>query len=81
MKTAAQIQAEECLWRVADVAVYLQCSRSWVYQAAERGALPCLRVGAMLRFDPEEVRRFARGESAKMTDHGLPLYTPTGTLP
>jgi len=45
------------LWDVGDVAKFLQASRSWVYKAAEAGALPCLRVGAMLRFEPEAVMR------------------------
>jgi excisionase family DNA binding protein len=29
-----------------DVARYLKVSRSWVYQRAEAGQLPCVRVGA-----------------------------------
>jgi len=45
------------LWDVADVARFLRASRSWVYKAAESGQLPCLRVGAMLRFQPDDVRR------------------------
>jgi len=52
----------EPLWMVADVAAYLRVSRSWVYHRAEVGELPCLRIGALLRFDPEEIRAFARGE-------------------
>jgi excisionase family DNA binding protein len=53
--------AEE-LWDANDVAKYLKVSRSWVYQRAEAGLLPCLRVGGLLRFDPATVRAFARGE-------------------
>jgi hypothetical protein len=34
------------LWDANDVARYLRVSRSWVYQRAEAGLLPCLRVGA-----------------------------------
>lgn len=52
----------EQLWTVADVATYLRVSRSWVYHRAELGELPCLRVGALLRFDPDQIRAFARGE-------------------
>jgi len=26
-------------------------SLSWVYKAAERGQLPCVRIGSALRFD------------------------------
>jgi excisionase family DNA binding protein len=50
------------LWDANDVARYLKVSRSWVYQRAEAGLLPCLHVGGLLRFDPETVRAFARGE-------------------
>jgi excisionase family DNA binding protein len=48
------------LWRVADVARYLRASISWVYKAAERGDLPCVRFGALLRFHPEAIKRIAR---------------------
>jgi excisionase family DNA binding protein len=50
------------LWDANDVAHYLKASRSWVYQRAEAGLLPCLRMGGLLRFDPATVRAFARGE-------------------
>jgi excisionase family DNA binding protein len=51
------------LWTAADVARYLRSSLSFVYKVSEAGKLPCLRVGSLLRFDPEAVRAFARGES------------------
>jgi predicted DNA-binding transcriptional regulator AlpA len=47
---------EPALWRVADVARFLTMSPQWVYKQAELGALPCLRLGASLRFHPNEVR-------------------------
>ena len=47
------------LWTWREVARALKVSRSWVYAKAERGELPSLRVGGLLRFDPTEVRRFA----------------------
>ena len=50
------------LWDSNDAARYLKVSRSWVYQRAESGLLPCLRVGGLVRFDPATVRAFARGE-------------------
>lgn len=52
----------ECLWDVRDVMRYLKASRSWVYLKAEAGILPSLRIGGLLRFDPEAIRAFARGE-------------------
>ena len=52
-----------CLWTAKDVATYLRASRSWVYKAAEAGDLPCIRVGAMLRFSPAAVKAFIEGAS------------------
>ena len=51
------------LWDANDVAAYLKVSRSWVYHRAEAGLLPCIRVGGLLRFDPDAIRSSARGES------------------
>lgn len=56
--------AAEGLWTAVDVARYLKASRSWVYQKAEAGLLPSLRIGGLLRFEPEAVRAYARGELA-----------------
>lgn len=53
---------KEALWDAKDVAAYLRSSRSWVYQRAEAGQLPCLRIGGLLRFDPAVIRAYARGE-------------------
>lgn len=56
VKTAAAVA--ERLWRASDVAEYGSCSISWVYKEAERGTLPCIRVGAMRRFDPAAIKAF-----------------------
>jgi excisionase family DNA binding protein len=58
----ADTQPLESLWNAVDVARFLKASRSWVYQKAEAGVLPCLRLGGLLRFDPETVRAWARGQ-------------------
>ena len=52
------------LWDATDVARYLKVSRSWVYHRAESGELPCLKVGGLLRFDPQAIHAFARGVPA-----------------
>ena len=52
----------DTLWDANDVASYLKASRSWVYQRAEAGLLPCLRIGGLLRFDPAVVQAWARGD-------------------
>ncbi len=53
----------ETLWDAKDVARYLKVSRSWVYQKAEAGLLPYLKVGGLVRFVPERVREFALGSA------------------
>ena len=52
------------LWDAKDVAVFLKVSRSWVYHRAEAGLLPCVRIGSLLRFDPEVIRRLVRVATA-----------------
>jgi len=49
----------ETLWDARDVARYLKVSRSWVYQRAEAGQLPYLKVGGLVRFVPDRIREFA----------------------
>jgi excisionase family DNA binding protein len=56
------------LWDARDVARYLKTSRSWVYQKAEAGLLPSLRIGGLLRFEPHVVRAWARGAPAGEND-------------
>lgn len=51
----------ESLWDARDVARYLKVSRSWVYQKAEAGLLPYLKVGGLVRFVPDRIRAFALG--------------------
>ena len=48
----------EPLMKAADVARLLNMSTSWVFKAAERGTLPCVRIGAALRFKPQDIQRF-----------------------
>ena len=67
----------ENLWDSKAVMAYLKCGKSTVYQWAEAGTLPSMRIGGLLRFDPEVVRRWARGElpPAKVT----PIRPPRGS--
>lgn len=58
------------LWKVADVAKYLRVSNSWVYHQAESGRLPCIRLGALVRFDPTSVIDFAKRESGQGAGRG-----------
>lgn len=59
----AEQPSSDTLWDVADVAAYLKTSRSWVYEKSKGvGAIPTMRVGGLLRYEPEEVKAWARGE-------------------
>jgi hypothetical protein len=48
------------------VAAFLQVSRSWVYQKAEAGLIPVIRLpgSSLLRFEPSAIESFAKGEWA-----------------
>lgn len=52
----------EALWDANDVANHFKCKRKTVYNMAEDGRLPCVRIGGLLRFDPEKIRAIGRGE-------------------
>jgi excisionase family DNA binding protein len=58
----------ESQWTVKEAARFLRCSVSWVYKAAGKGEIPCVRIGAMLRFDPEELRAFAKAHALKVKE-------------
>ena len=57
------LSGNDQLWTVADVAKFLGASLSWVRHASASGQLPRTRIGGLLRFHPDEVRAYARGES------------------
>lgn len=54
--SAAAIRMER-LMTAREVASVLGISRSRVYQLAESGRLPHIRIGALLRFHPADIRR------------------------
>lgn len=66
----------ENLWDARDVARYLKASRSWVYQRAEAGLLPCFRIGGLLRFEPAAVRTWAASGTTPPTPALLPTTAP-----
>ncbi len=61
----AAAHATEPLWTAEDVAAFLRVSLSMVYKLRRMGTLPAVRVGALFRFQPDEVRAYARGELAR----------------
>ena len=53
---------DDTLWDAEAVARFLTVSRSMVYKLEQTGGLPCVRIGACIRFEPATVRAYARGE-------------------
>ena len=62
MSPPAPALAVEALLTAEQVAQVLQVSESMVYKLRRGGALPAVRVGALLRFHPDTVRAYSRGE-------------------
>ncbi len=60
-----EVSRERALRDVSWVAQFLGVSKSWVYQATASGTIPCVRVGALVRFDPTVIKAWVRGELAK----------------
>jgi hypothetical protein len=52
-------KSEVAEWAAEREAFTAEVSRSWVYQKAEAGLLPYLKVGGLVRFVPERIREFA----------------------
>lgn len=61
------VQHDGQLWRAPDVARLLNVALSTVYLLCETGALPCVRIGRAVRFDPAVIRRWVAngGSTAK----------------
>lgn len=78
LQAAAAAPVPEGLWTVKEVAAYLGVSESWVYQARRRGVLPAIKLGSRVRFHPDAIRAWARGQGAWAQS---PLDTRTIELP
>ena len=80
---ASDLSGDEILWTVRDVARLLKASTSWVYKAAEKGELPCIRIGAMLRFEPAAIRAWlaARRAGPDLTASGQQSVTRASAPP
>ncbi|MCC6806892.1 MAG: helix-turn-helix domain-containing protein [Deltaproteobacteria bacterium] len=53
-------QILEPLWDANQAAKFMGVSRSWIHQRVEAGLLPRIRVGGLVRFEPEATRKFLR---------------------
>ena len=63
---------DEPLLTAQEVAAFLRCSPSMVYKLRRSRALPAVRVGALLRFRPDVVRAYSRGELAPAGPRRIP---------
>jgi predicted DNA-binding transcriptional regulator AlpA len=50
------VDQEEQLWTAAQVARFLNVSRTWVYRETSAGRLPYSRILGLVRYDPAEIR-------------------------
>jgi excisionase family DNA binding protein len=57
-------QTDDDLWDVADVARYLKVSEATVRNRIRDGEMPFRRVGGLIRFVPDEVRRWVSTQPA-----------------
>jgi excisionase family DNA binding protein len=80
---SASLLPDDVLWTVRDVASLLKASISWVYKAAEKSELPCIRIGAMLRFEPAAIRAWlaARRAGPDLTASGQQSVTRASAPP
>jgi excisionase family DNA binding protein len=56
------------LWDVNQVAEVMNVSKSWVYQRVEMGLIPHVRLGGLVRFEPEAIRKFVRHDRLSATE-------------
>lgn len=57
----------ECLWTVREAATYLRLHPKTLLRRVGPDRIPCRRIGARLRFDPVELRRWfsAQGKGGR----------------
>lgn len=55
------------LWTTTDVARFIGCSERQIYVLRKSG-LPCVHVGGMVRFDPQQVKDWLGGNQETPKD-------------
>jgi len=50
---------------VAELSELLNLGRTAIYDMVRRGAIPCIRIGYSVRFDPDEIEKWLRTRSFK----------------
>jgi excisionase family DNA binding protein len=62
--TANQLRQRKTLLDASEVASILNCAKDTVYQWVKRYALPCVRFGDCMRFDPKQVADWLEAREA-----------------
>lgn len=68
----------EDLWTIAQAMKFLGCKKTWLYVACQRGEVPHVRLGSMIRFVPDVLRQWVR--TAASRGPGSPAAAPVLTL-
>ncbi len=48
------------IWKIKDVAEYLQCSVGTIYNKTSKGEIPFFKKGKSLYFSPEEIENWVQ---------------------
>jgi predicted DNA-binding transcriptional regulator AlpA len=62
---AAEVEQNNELWDVRDVARYLRCNVAYVYWLANKRGFPRRKLGRLARYDPAEVKAWFRKHSGE----------------
>lgn len=77
----AHAAASERLWTAGDVADFLRVKPKWVYAHSKTGRLPSLRIVGGLRFEPEEIKAWAREQRPGRKQPQATIHTLTPSEP
>ena len=74
MILAEIVESKKEALRVAEIARILDVSIKKIYRMAANGQIPCLKISDSIRFDPQDIAVWLRGQSSANP-------TPVGSLP
>ena len=67
----AQAAQDRALLTPEEVAQYFQVNRQWVYERTSKNEIPHLKVGKYLRFERQEIERWAGGMAVPEANQAL----------
>jgi excisionase family DNA binding protein len=68
---------EQQLWRAEHVARLLDCGVKTVYAKAANGEIPSLRVGGLVRFEPDVIERWLKTQRQGPPDEAYEAVAAT----